>query len=97
MMDNLGDIFGNLVSGFSWGAKIIDEDDLICCLGEEVIGPILNILMLSVIQGDEDKMLGLYWDIILRVFGRRNMQLRLEQYGYYYINEVLWVCMFRQG
>ena len=53
--------------------------------------------MLSVIQGDEDKMLGLYWDIILRVFGRRNMQQRLEQYGYYYINEVLWVCMFRQG
>ena len=73
---------------------LVDEDDLICCLGKEVIGFILNILMLSVIQGDEDKMLGLYWDIILRVFGIRSMQQGLEQYGYYYINEVLWVCMF---
>lgn len=74
MMDNLGDRFSSWVSGFNWGAKIIDADDFVSYISGEVVGSILNILMLKVIQGDKDKIHGLCWDIMLWVLGGRNMQ-----------------------
>ena len=33
----MGDRFGNRVSGFGWGAKIINEDDLVCYFDGEVV------------------------------------------------------------
>ena len=54
-----GDRFGSRVNEFGWGAKIIDDDDLVHYLWKVVVGYVLDILMLCVIKGDKDIIPGL--------------------------------------